>query len=92
MINGILTYHRVVGDTNDFSSVSSVRRSTKKRFEMCSILERQHCRSGYELTIVWSDDINTHERYWIRSTLHTVTLGRLIDVEVLLNILIVFGV
>ena len=30
---------------------------------------------------MFSDDINTHERYWIRSTPHTVTLSHLIDVE-----------
>ena len=93
MINGILSYHRVVGDTNDFSSVSSIRRSTrtKKRFEMCSILERQHCRSVCRSTIVWRNDINTLERYLIRATPHTTTLSHLIDVESRLNILIVFG-
>ena len=64
-----------------FLLVSSIRRSTKKRFEMCSILERQHCRSGYKSTIVCSDDINTHERYLIRATPLTVTLSHLIDVE-----------
>ena len=48
---------------------------------MCSILELQHCCSGYESTIVCRDDINTHERYLIRATLHTVTLSHLIDVE-----------
>ena len=57
---------------------------------MCSILERQHCRSAYKLTIVWSDDINTHERYWIRSAPRTTTLSDLIDVEALLNLFIVF--
>ena len=55
---------------------------------MCLIRERQHCRSGYKSTIVCSDDINTHERYWIRSTPHTMTLSHLIDVEALLNILV----
>ena len=64
-----------------FLLVSSIRRSTKKRFEMCSILERQHCRSGYKSTIVCSDDINTHERNWIRATPHTMTLSHLIDVK-----------
>ena len=58
---------------------------------MCSILELQHCRSGYKSTIVCSYDINTHERYLIRTTPHTVTLSHLIDVESRLNILIVFG-
>ena len=59
---------------------------------MCLILERQRCRSGYKSTIVFrSDDINAHERYWIRSAPHTVTLSRLIDVESRLNIHIVFG-
>ena len=48
---------------------------------MCSILELQHCRSGYKSTIVCSYDINTHERYLIRTTPHTVTLSYLIDVE-----------
>ena len=48
---------------------------------MCSIRELQHCRSGYESTIVCSDDINTHERYLIRATSLTVTLSHLIDVE-----------
>ena len=48
---------------------------------MCSILELQHCRSGYKSTIVWSNDINTHERHWIRATPHTMTLSHLIDVE-----------
>ena len=74
-----------------FLLVSSRRRSTKKRFEMCSILERQHCRSVCRSTIVWRNDINTHERYLIRATPLTVTLSHLIDVESRLNILIVFG-
>ena len=73
-----------------FLLVSSIRRSTKKRFDMCSILERQHCCSGYKSTIVCSNDINTHERYWIPSTPHTVALSHLIDVESRVNILIVF--
>ena len=74
-----------------FLLMSSIRRSTNKRFDMCSILERQHCRSGYKSTIVCSDDINTHECYLIRTTPHIVTLSHLIDVETQLNILIVFG-
>ena len=64
-----------------FLLMSSIRRSTKKRFEMCLILELQHCLSGYKSTIVCSYDINTHERYLIRTTPHTVTLSHLIDVE-----------
>ena len=76
---------------NVFLLVSSIRRSTKKRFQMCLILEWQHCRSACELTIVWSNDIDTHERYAIGATPHTVTLSHLIDVESRLNILIVFG-
>ena len=49
---------------------------------MCLIRELQHCRSGYKSTIVFrSDDINTHERYLIRTTPLTVTLRHLIDVE-----------
>ena len=81
MINGILTYHRVVDDINVFFTVSSIRRSTKKRFEMCSIRKPQHCRLGYKSIIVCSDDINTRERYLIRTTPLTVTLSHLIDVE-----------
>ena len=63
-----------------FLLVSSICRSTKKRFEMCSILERQHCRSVCRSTIVWRNDINTLERYLIRETPHTTTLSHLIDV------------
>ena len=74
-----------------FLLVSSIRRSTKKRFDMCSIRERQHCRSGYKSTIVCSNDINTHERFLIRATPQTMTLSHLIDVESRLNILIVFS-
>ena len=58
---------------------------------MCSILEWQHCRSAYESISMCINDINTHERNLIRSTLHTMILSHLIDVEALLNILIVFG-
>ena len=64
-----------------FLLVSGTCRSTKNRFEMCSILELWHCRSEYMSTIVCIDDINTHECYLIRATPHTVTLSRLIDVE-----------
>ena len=39
MINVILTYRGAVDDMNVFLLVSSIRRSTKKRFDMCSILE-----------------------------------------------------
>ena len=83
MINVALTYRRVVDDMNVFSFllVSSICRSTKKRFERCSILERQHCRSVSRSTIVWRNDINTLERYLIRATPHTTTLSHLIDVE-----------
>ena len=52
MINVVVTYRGVVGDINVFSSCLSIPRSTKKHFEMCSILEQQHCCSGYELIIV----------------------------------------
>ena len=82
MINVALTYRGVVDDMNVFSScLLSIRRSTKKRFEMYSILEPQHCRLGYKSIIMCSDDINTRERYSIRTTPLTVTLSHLIDVE-----------
>ena len=74
-----------------FLLVSSIRRSTKKRFQMCLILEWQHCRSACEPTIVWSNDIDIHERYAIGATPHTVTLSHLIDVESRLIYLSFFG-
>ena len=74
-----------------FLLVLNIPRSTKKRFEICSIRKLRHCCSGCESIIVCSDDINTREHYWIRSTPHTVTLSDLIGVESRLNILIVFG-
>ena len=93
MIHVALTYRRVVDGINVFSFllVSSICRSTKKRFEMCSILERQHCRSVYRSTIVCRNDIASLYLDPIRATPHTMTLSFLIDVEFRLNILIVFG-
>ena len=58
---------------------------------MCSILERQHCRSVYRSTIVCKNDIASLYLDPIRATPHTMTLSLLIDVESRLNILIVFG-